>query len=526
MRCKNCLKEIDEFEIFCDDCKRDLKKSSSKKEVKEFQELIQNNAELEHTKELNTLKNLVVNNKKQEDEDEIDSDFADVKPNNKKTILIIVSILFILIIISLILVLTLKKDKNNEEEIVVKTDYQKILNEYGDEVFGVVKNYMNENNEIPTWQQISELITYDKYEIICDKKNIYKDGNIYLGSCKIDNKPIKYTYGNLQEETKEGKEIEIYKIENSDKTYKYITENEPNSTLVGKITCKTDECVFEAAYDKYVVIKENNEYYLYNYENDVLEFGPFVFSNSNEYNLISYNNKLYAILFNLDGSNNIYNVETSKTLKNIKGTLYLDNNLMNQISLMYKYGYIIMDNNSTLNFVNLKTGNVSYSIKEHIGAFIEDTENNIVYMVVYDSADDYSKFKLINSNGKELFNGKYFKHFELYNKNLIVADDSNYYVYDSKLKSKYSSNSYEKILAIYDEYIVLINYNHLELLDLEGNIIVTFEEEWNSNYSLISSLSGYLEKDKLTLTIEDGINGTSFEYYFIPSTKESGVVEN
>ena len=205
MRCRHCSKEIDEFEIFCDECKKNLRKNSSKDDVKEFEKLVdehKNIDDLEQTKELNTLKNLVVeeieketiDENKIEEEVEIDVDFADIKTNNKKTIIIIISVILGLIILGLVLFFVIFSNNEKEEEIVVKTDYQKILNEYGDEVSSIVKKHIDDNGDIPTWQQVSELITYNynAYEVVCKNHNIYKDGSIYLDSCKVNNKTIKY----------------------------------------------------------------------------------------------------------------------------------------------------------------------------------------------------------------------------------------------------------------------------------------------------------------------------------------------
>ena len=62
MKCNRCGKEIDELEIFCDDCKKELKKVSSRSDVEELEESIENQkklTDLENTKELVNLDKLV-----------------------------------------------------------------------------------------------------------------------------------------------------------------------------------------------------------------------------------------------------------------------------------------------------------------------------------------------------------------------------------------------------------------------------------------------------------------------------------
>ena len=53
MKCNRCGKEIDELEIFCSVCKKHLKEFTSKKQVNELEELIENQKnfdDLENTK--------------------------------------------------------------------------------------------------------------------------------------------------------------------------------------------------------------------------------------------------------------------------------------------------------------------------------------------------------------------------------------------------------------------------------------------------------------------------------------------
>ena len=61
MRCKNCGKEIEKFEIFCEDCKERMKTTSSREELIELERLIEenkNNEDLELTKELPNIESI------------------------------------------------------------------------------------------------------------------------------------------------------------------------------------------------------------------------------------------------------------------------------------------------------------------------------------------------------------------------------------------------------------------------------------------------------------------------------------
>ena len=273
MKCNRCGKEIEEIEIFCDDCKKHLREFSSRREVKELEELIENQKtfdDLENTKELVNLDKLVdeelikeenieENFEKESVKDVVkdiareDNEFSDIEKEEKKKkkIIIIVSIVLgVLILIGVLLGLLLGKKENVEvPEVVI--DYEKVINSYGDSVKEVVDEYLKTNEDIPTWQYVLENIDYDRYEVECDNHVIYTDGNIYLSECKVNNKVTKYTYGEEQEEVKEGKKITIYK-EDYNGFFVYSNELNKNTTEAGFITCKTEECSYISAYEKYV----------------------------------------------------------------------------------------------------------------------------------------------------------------------------------------------------------------------------------------------------------------------------------
>ena len=83
-----------------------------------------------------------------------------------------------------------------------------------------------------------------------------------------------------------------------------------------------------------------------------------------------------------------------------------------------------------------------------------------------------------NSNGKKLFNGNEYNGLLVQDKNIIIYNDTNYYIYDNDLKKTLESKKYDSILNIHDNYVVVVDNKKLELLDLTENILATFDFEW------------------------------------------------
>lgn len=530
MKCKKCNKEIDDTEVLCKECEKELKKISSKKEVYELESLIDEQLNLtkeDNTKELNDLNELVSDIKEEDSFDKKDNgleiktreEFRSEKKKFKinKKIIIIVASLILLILVILLLVYF----KNKPEEVEVKVDYEKVINDYGNLLETSIGNYYSEKGKFPSFEYVYNLNKNYKYEIECSTHYIYEDGKLYLNDCKVDGKNVKYSYGSI-EEVKESKKITIYKLE-YDNEYKYFDYNHVGSEKVGSITCEADECELFLAYDKLAIINEESRYNLYNYETDSKLFGPFDINKELYYqNLIFYNNNLYGIYYN---TNSIYSTSSNKSYSNIKGTMLYD--MSDEISIIYKYGYVIFNNNGVNEFINLNTGNISYKIPGIIKKIQEDKNNKLVYMLVYESANSNS-FSIYNSNGKELFNGKKFTKFIFNENNILVSDDSAFSTYDSKLNLKTKSKTYDKVIELYDEFVVVVEDEHLKIVDIGDKELAKFDLKWNTDRYIYNGIDTKEINNGIYLLIEDKMvpsgEGHILKCYYIPSTNEIGVI--
>ena len=288
---------------------------------------------------------------------------------------------------------------------------------------------------------------------------------------------------------------------------------------MGTITCKTEKCNFVEAFDKYVLIEEEGYNYLYDYTTDSISFGPFRISNSIE--LLVKDNYLYGIYYQEEGKNNIYNPTTGKVLKDIRGEL-LNSNMNVDTTLMYKYNYVILKNKEINEFVNLKTGNVSYRIKGTLRTIDEDQNKKIVYITSYTS--DYNKFKIYNSNGKSLFDGLEYSNFIIGTNNLLVSTNTNFKVYDKDLNIKTNSKTYNKILGVYEDFIVAVKENDLLILNIDDKALATYENEYSNSYIFNNMESGWTDNTKTTICLMFENNKT--KYYYNVNTKETNIIRN
>ena len=496
MRCANCGKKVENEDVFCENCKKVLKKESNNKEIEELEKEIEYNKYLnedENTKELPNLKDL----NKQElifDDDPIisveevkseslkrennntvktsenrEEKYKEKKKKKKKKIIIVVIICIVLIsIISIIIFLSLNKEEKVEE---VKVDYKKVLKNYGKKI----EDKLTEYEEIPEWENLIKNLKFTN-TINCNIHEIYDDKKIYLDECKIDGKKVKYTYGTKQEKIIQAT-MKIYKKSN--------IYNDKSGNLVGEITCEGEKCEFINGFDNYVIVKENNLYNLYDYVNKKLLFGPF----NDVSNLLYIDNTLYGIYYSENNIKNIYSLLSNSVLSNVDGKLINDFENYDP-TLLYKYDMVILKDKN-YNFVNLKTGKTNFTIEDNILKFEEDLKNNVLYMLTY--KEDKNTFKIINNYGKYLFDEKEATYFKLLEDGLIIANNTSFRVYDLKLNEKVSSKTYESLITIFDDCALALDKTMIKLVDLNDNLLSSFE--LHIKYKVDKEKTGWATKD-------------------------------
>ena len=201
-------------------------------------------------------------------EEKIDEDFSDVKkkPNIGLIIGIIVGVI-VLIILILFLVLgksnKTTKDESDNNKKLSKNEQEEIINKYGDALKGAVSMYIEKQNIVLEYDDAIKLVNYDEYDVKCSEHEIYKDGNIYLNNCKIDDLKTSYSYGEKQEE----KEEEVVVDDDGIKVY---VSKKNNSSTFSEPKNKDDYDVYsfhiEGKYSDLTLLNEEDSEYVFYYD--------------------------------------------------------------------------------------------------------------------------------------------------------------------------------------------------------------------------------------------------------------------
>lgn len=456
----------------------------------------------------------------------------------KKYKVILIVLVFLIIIGTAVYFLLLKKEEPKKNEI----NYETVLKEYGDNLQTTVEEFINNYGILPSFEDVKKLITYKEYTVNCDTTEIYENGTVYLSDCSVESKNISNTYGEIyteevieEEAESTNGSIDIY-LREYDSGYKYYsnTKNDDNY-FVGDVSCIKDDCTFISAYDRYVLIKDNNEYYLMDYVNDTIAFGPYSIKEDEiYYSVLEYNHVVYGILYEEDSDYAIYNISLKKSVSGFPGKIF-DNPFYDATSMLRVGKYISQSEDETEYYIiDITSNGYEATISAYIlSDFLYDSINKTCYIIAAD--EEYKNLKVYNDSGELLLNGKTFNKVGINNSNLVVtSDDKIFKVYDKEMKLVLTSKEYNTILEIYDTFIVVIDTdNKLKIIDMQDKELASFIE-WDENkYTFHSMISGwYTYNDKYgiyliveNMDIEFGNMGSGLEYYYIPATGETGVIE-
>ena len=507
------------------------------------------------------LKKITEEEIKLKEEIELKHNKKDKTEKNKKIIYIclgIIGLLLIIIIILLSLILKNNYEKQNNDKKELKElnskEYQAIIDSYAASVDIAVQNYIQTNNgDIPEFSDIEKLIVFESYKVSCEDSQINYDKSIYLANCKINNykENANIVYGKkLTPPPQSGKNLYFYKVtstyqdpstgQTETQTYynsykELYTNQNPNvyGEMIGIYACQNENC---KAYDidnkNLDVIIEDNTHYLYNITTKTTS--PIANLPSTEYSYMKFikndqNSTIIALTAN--GKSTLFNVKTGTDLTNFKYTYITSHEVLTNKGFVTANientndTYLIDINNGieTKVIKNIKTLS-EFRISQQVlyKAYAEESINPT--HIIYDDNFEplIKEFKdytyTINSNGTLL---------------VVPNNSKKFYIYSYTGEKIYTSKEYNSIKKIVKDHIIILDENNdLKIYNTKEEELATLLNV-KENHHLHPMISGwYTENGKngIYFVVENknvpfGTLGSGLEYYYIPETKETGVIE-
>ncbi len=476
----------------------------------------------------------------------------ELTPPKKKGLIIVLGVAVVLVLIMAVIVFFLffskdkKEDRDTHEEDsnseTTELSEEEIFQAYVKKLETLASGYVTQAVAVPSYQELVPYIKLEDHTVTCEEAAVYQTGKVYLSNCSVDGSSEKRSYGEKEEEKKvTGKTLTVYKVKNQyGESYQFEKDPDGKNTEVGKIECEGEECTGWYAFSQYAIIEENEKISIYDYQNNASVFGP---ASYEWYETISSDSTLYGIYVAEKNTNYLYSLATKKRISNIEGE-YFGDEMYNNVYQALSLGYATFLTKNKSNVFDVKTGKLAFSVPGKIASY-ETDGNGKLYVVVSTEKDTV---KIYNQQGKAMFNGEEVDGFFVNKKAFITHVQNQFKYYNTSQTLQYTSKTYDDVLMIIDDYVVVVDNNQLQLVDYLGNVIHTFISNWDTNqYTLHTMLSGWYDgrgKNGVYLVIQDDQvtpdevkrensdmsleelkeYDLGYEYYYIPSTKESGKI--
>lgn len=322
------------------------------------------------------------------------------------------------------------------------------------------------------------------------------------------------------------KKIYAYTYGNSYNNYgMYISGDEDSEgKLLYTYTCKSLDCK-TITYSYNILIKDSDGYHLINPKTKKEIATKLDYSKYERIDIVDSNSTVYGFVLNdkyfysVKSNKNTIEINDKKEYFVVNYTGYPLNVILVQdseagITHLYDMG----NGNLTHTF------NTIYSVNK-LQLFGKDyiiTESDEYYSIYT------SDFKLVFD---KVLNYKVTND-KLY---IIFADKiNNYYAYDNNFNVIFESKSYKMVDQFVEDYVIVIdNEDYLKLINIDEVDVHTFVK-LNDNMIYHNLLSGYYEENNKngiyvvveddTLNHDDDKLTQGYEYYYIPTTGESGKI--
>lgn len=463
------------------------------------------------------------------------------KRKRRKIILIVLLIILLicLSLVSLFYIKNKKGEKNNSDEIVGLADkeVQAIVKAYGEALESYIRTYMdNHNGQIPTYDEVKNNVIFSSHDVKCTKYQVNYDGSIYLAKCDVDGLYYsKSKYGEKKEITAD--DNKLYLCDNGAGYYYFINKLYDNANIVDTYNCDSSGCQ-GYSYNKLTTeaIIYDGEYYIYNVSNKSKKY---INLGDKKYQTINYvydKNKTYGLILSTyeiinDESvvtANFYNFDSQKNTNTIN-----EYQSMYSVDLLLSSGYLFANrrrqnnNYSYTDLINFNTGEVIKTFSD-VNTFVD---NKIGYSAYVSGSDGkvniYDKdFNFI----MEVYDRKYGINSD---NTITLIKDKHFEIRNFSNELLYTSKDYGNIVVAVEDYIAVVDDDkNLKIIDLKENEKATLVK-LTDNLNVHSYISGWYSengKDGIYIVVENkdipyGTEGSGLEYYYIPSTGETGVIK-
>ena len=352
-------------------------------------------------------------------------------------------------------------------------------------------------------------------------------------------------------------QITIYK--KGDSYYSSIISDASEYKEVNTYYCEKDGCKVvkqddydQGIYDKagLVVIYDGN-YVIYDFINDVsTEVKLSGIKKSDIKNLQLITNDIDVLGYILTDNNDktaIYNIKLNKLITDYKYDKHYSNNNYIDYNKGYVSEYYTNGDKSYSVLIDFNTG--KEVITEESGdAYISIEEIGKNKYIVFSYGPDPGLYNIYNLSFKNIVKEtSYYGYDE--NGNIAYESNNKFYVVDKNGNNIYTSKTYkeESVKPVNDYVIVIDDDNYLKLLSYTGKEIHKFVK-FTNDMTFHIMLSGWYKEngkngiyvvvqdknvkyddlsDKLKSELSGGADASNdygYEYYYIPSTKETGKI--
>lgn len=317
--------------------------------------------------------------------------------------------------------------------------------------------------------------------------------------------------------------------------------NYDHLTYVGEYVCENKECEYEYDTNGDYMLFNDGGFVAYNVQTKEKTYLS-KFNACRELHLVVDADELVALIV-YDNNERVgyYSLVSNKYLMNLSS----NNNFMTEDGYIYYF-----NNNGTGVFYD-------YNLKELVptlGMLKRFNETDFYYLIGYGYGD--TKVYFYDKDGNKLFKGKSFPSeymggfTEGKDGNIILFDKGQFKEYDIEGNVVYESKEYKEAFAAGTYIVVVDKDNMLKIVDAREETIVEFEvlpktyyihvpisgyyeydgkngvyimvENENVTKEELMKENDYIETDEDYEMYEDESKG--YEYYYIPSTKESGKI--